>query len=316
MKNADILFEPGKQFPDFNSPLTHSQLIKLSCYFADKYGCLSMSYLGSSILDKAIPVFTLGNTDADKHVLYVGAHHGMEWITSVLLLRFLNEYCDAVSYDRRIYNINLKYLFRTRCIHLIPMLNPDGVDLQINGITDENPLKQRLIGMNGGSDDFSRWQANARGVDLNHNYNAGFNEYKKIEQELNIFPGPTKYSGISPESEPETAALCNYIRFNERIKLVISLHTQGEEIYFSSGGNTLLRSRSIARMFARMSHYTAAEPEGTAAYGGLTDWLITKEKRLAFTIECGKGTNPLPIEDNLKIYSQIREILFTAPILL
>ena len=31
------------------------------------------------------------------------------------------------------------------------------------------------------SDDFSHWQANARGVDLNHNYDSGFYEYKKIE---------------------------------------------------------------------------------------------------------------------------------------
>ena len=42
-----------------------------------------VSVLTRSILGREIPLITLGK---GKHaVLYVGAHHGMEWITSALL---------------------------------------------------------------------------------------------------------------------------------------------------------------------------------------------------------------------------------------
>ena len=49
--------------------------------------------------------------------------------------------------------------------------------------------------MNGGSEDFTRWQANVRGVDLNHNYDAGFDAYKQLEPSLGITGGgPTRQS--------------------------------------------------------------------------------------------------------------------------
>ncbi len=294
----------------------YSALMDAVNIFGEAHPSADIGYIGTSILGRGIPRITVGDPTADKHIMYVGAHHGMEWITSALLMRYAEEYITAVERDRRMYNINMKYLFRTRCIHIIPMLNPDGVELAIHGATNDNPLKNRLLGQNGGSDDFSRWQANARGVDLNHNYNAGFAEYKQLEAEMNIYAGATKYSGEHPESEPETAALAKLIRFSERLRLVISLHTQGEEIYASSGGVYPVKSRSVGRMLARMCGYTLAEPEGTAAYGGLTDWLIRETDIMPFTFECGRGENPLPYSDASAIYSRIREALFTAPILI
>jgi g-D-glutamyl-meso-diaminopimelate peptidase len=168
--------------------------------------------------------------------------------------------------------------------------------------------------MNGGSTDFSSWQANGRGVDLNHNYNCGFAEYKKLEYEMNIIDGaPSKYSGESPESESEVGYLCNYLRFNDNIGAVITLHSQGEEIYYSSMGKTTLRSLPLAKSFSRMSGYALSVPEGSAAYGGMLDWCIHELGIPAFTFECGKGKNPLPIDNMFKIYTDLREVLFSAP---
>lgn len=316
MEHYNAIFDTDNPILDYTLPLEHALMMRYVRFFAEKYSFISLNYIGTSILGKEIPLLSIGNGSADKQILYVGAHHGMEWITSVLLLRFVNEFCDALCSDRRLYNVNLAYMFKTRCIHIVPMLNPDGVDLQINGIGEGNPMTERLLRMNGGSDDFSHWQANIRGVDLNHNYNDGFYEYKKAETDLGIFPGATKYSGESPESEPETAALSKYIKFNDKIGMILTLHTQGEEIYCTSRGNAPPRSRSIARLFSRMSGYKTVEPEGTAASGGLTDWVINELGRMSFTFECGKGTNPLPLEDYFKIYTALREILFSAPLLM
>ena len=280
--------------------------------FAEQYPFLQISGIGKSILGKEIPAFVLGK--GRKKVLYVGAHHGMEWITCNLLLRFVNEYCEGYRTGGRIEKQPLEMLWKLVSIHVIPMLNPDGVDYAVTGVDHQNPLRNRVIGMNGGSDDFSHWQANARGVDLNHNYNSGFAEYKQLEAKEGIACGaPTRFSGQFPESEPEVRSLCNYIRFHSPFDVVFSFHTQGEELFWKSRGKFLPKSESAIRKIALQCGYQLNEAEGFAAYGGLTDWCIEVCNTPAVTFECGKGVNPLPVSDFSSIYAKIRKTLFLAP---
>ena len=302
----------NKKVMDYNRAIDYDVMMRYIDIFVKRYPFICVNYIGSSLMGRSIPVICLG--EGKKGILYVGAHHGMEWITSAILLRFVNEYAELYKNNGRIYNRTIEHLFATRSIYVVPMLNPDGVDYQINGVNEENILYDRLIKMNGGSNDFRGWQANGRGVDLNHNYNFGFAEYKKLEREMNIFDGaPSKYSGEAPESECEVAYLCNYLRFNENIAAAISLHSQGEEIYYSSMGKCTPRSLPLAKSFSRMSGYELSVPEGSAAYGGMLDWCIHELNIPAFTFECGKGKNPLPIDDMFKIYTDMREVLFSAP---
>lgn len=301
-----------KNILDYKQPLDYPRMMKYLDVFCGRYPFMSLTGIGESIFGRTIPLVTLGR--GEKSVLYVGAHHGMEWITSVLLMRFINEYCELYKSKSRIFNYTLGYLFDSRTIYIVPMLNPDGVDYQINGVNRDNPLYERLIRMNGGSNDFSKWQANGRGVDLNHNYNCGFAEYKQIEAELGISGGaPTRFSGEMPESEPEVGALCNFLRFRDSIRAILTLHTQGQEIFYKGGGKETSRSKSLASAFSRMSGYQLAEADGPAAYGGLTDWAVSELELPSFTIECGKGENPLPLAGYFKIYADIREMLFMAP---
>lgn len=278
-----------------------------------KYNFIKVTSLTQSILGKSIPLVTLGK--GKKSIIYVGAHHGMEWITSAILTEFLKDFCEEYKHGNHKYDISARVLFETRKIHIIPMLNPDGVEYCIHGINSSNVLYDRLIKMNNRKNDFSDWQANARGVDLNHNYNAGFQEYKIIERNESISPGPTKHSGEYSESEPETRAICNFIRF-EQPDMAITLHTQGEEIYYTSGEQSTLVSLPIVKTLARLTGYKISFPTGTAKYGGFTDWFIDEFNKPSFTMECGLGKNPLPFTDLDKIYAQIKRALFTAPILI
>lgn len=313
MDIKEISFE--RRILDYTAPLDYTVMMQYINEFSERYPFISISSIGESIMGRSIPVMTLGT--GERSVLYVGTHHGMEWMTSILLLRFINEYCELKKNKQRIFNLSIDYLFESKSIYIIPMLNPDGVDYQINGIDKDNVIYDRLLKMNNGSADFSRWQANARGVDLNHNYNCGFAEYKKLEAEQGIQGGaPTRFSGCMPESEPEVGALCNFLRFNENIELLLTLHTQGEEIYYTSGEMTAPRSEGIVKAISRLSGYRVSRPEGMAAYGGLTDWYISEIGRPSFTVECGKGENPLPLSDNFKIYTDIRKMLFMIPTLI
>lgn len=273
-----------------------------------EYPAATVSVIGRSLVGREIPLIRLGH--GKKSVLYVGAHHGMEYLTSLLLMRYVGEVCTAAKAGGDILGHSVPELLERRSIFVVPMLNPDGVELQTKGEDKMNPLYDRLHRMSGG--DYSRWQANGRGVDLNHNYNAGFEEYKTIERELGIAAGATKYSGDRPESEPETACICSFMRMTE-ISLLIALHTQGSEIYYGYNGHIPRGTEAIARKMERLSGYRLSSPEGTACYGGLKDYFTLEYDRPAFTIECGKGENPLPLSQADSIYSVIRGILHLCP---
>jgi len=307
LKNMESLISKDKPF-DYD--VMQETLLKLK----SKYHFLEVGSIGNSLLGRSIPLVTIGN--GTKSALYIGSHHGMEWITSALLVGFINDFCYDFTNGNTISEISCRVLFETRKIYIIPILNPDGVDYAINGLRDDNPLKDRVLKMNGGSSDFSHWQANARGVDLNHNYDSGFWEYKIVERDASLFDGaPTKFSGEHPESEPETHALCNFVRF-KKPDIALSLHTQGEEIYYTSGDKSPNCSLSIAKTISRLTGYRISFPTGTAKYGGFTDWFIESFERPSFTLECGKGVNPLPFSNYDEIYYRIKRALFTLPVLI
>ncbi len=298
----------------FGDIFDHSALEAAIFDLDKKYDFLEITQLGRSILGKNIPMISLGK--GEKALIYIGGHHGMEWITSALLIKFINEFCEEYSNGTHIFDISSRVIFETRKLYIVPMLNPDGIEYSIHGVSPKNIIRERLIRMNRGSNDFTSWQANARGVDLNHNYASGFKEYKIIEQQSGVYMGaPSKFSGEYSESEPETKALCNFVRF-ARPALALTLHTQGEEIYYTSGENTARESLPIVKTLSRLTGYKISLPSGTAKYGGFTDWFIEEFNKPSFTLECGRGKNPLPFSDFDIIYHQIRRALFTAPILI
>lgn len=301
---------------DFCKEIGYDDMMKLLDNMSFSCKELKVSYIGNSIMSRPIPVITLGEKGSQKSVLYVSTHHASENVCTSSMLAFIEEYVQAYKRGGKIFGIDIHSLYKMRKIFVVPMLNPDGVEYRLNGLGENNPIKDRVIAYNCGSDNFSDWNANARGVDLNHNYDAYFDEYKEVEKREGITPGKSKYSGEYAQSEPECAALANFIRYNsDEIEGIITLHAQGEEIYYKSMGKEPKKSGHIAQLISRMTGYRLSEAEGTASYGGLTDWFIKEFNKPSFTLECGKGKNPLPANQILDIYLSLRETLFTFPVL-
>ena len=261
---------------------------------------------GVSLCGQAIDALVLGC--GKKTLLFVGAHHGSEYLTANLLLDFAEELCRAADAGKKLFSFSVRELLERRSVVILPCVNPDGVALALCGACRDNPLGQKQIAMNRGSEDFSKWQANARGVDINHNYNFRFYEYKALEQEKSILPGRSRYAGEYPESEPETLAVCRLVEeIRSRLSVLLTFHSQGEVIYYHDSALT----RQGARFLARTSGYSLEKAEGLAAYGGLTDWVNTLSIP-SYTIEVGKGENPLPKEMAPLLYISLREMLISS----
>lgn len=278
-----------------------------------RYPFIETGIAGKSVLGKNLYYIKLGN--GPNQVFYNASHHSLEWITSVLLMKFVENFSKAYVDRTPLAGYDTRSIWNQSTIYIMPMVNPDGVDLVLNGLQRDNPYYSRLIEWNNGSTDFSRnWQANIRGVDLNHNYDASWNLSKAAEARYGITgPGPTRFSGPYPESEPESKAVADFTR-SHNFRLVLAYHSQGEVIYWTYLNIIPPDSPRIAQLFSDVSGYTLSRPEGVASYAGYKDWFIDKYRRPGFTIEVGRGINPLPISQFNQIYSDNIELLLLAAV--
>ena len=234
---------------------------KMEERLVQKHGDIEKITVARSILSRSVDGYYIG--EGKRYICIVAAHHALESITANFAFSLI-DYLMTKSYNGKIKDIDCKLLLLKYRFLVIPCANPDGVELRFNGVSD-SPLKERILRMSGG--DFSLWQANARGVDLNHNYDARFMEYKIIEAKMGIAAGPTLYSGEAPESEPETKGIANLIR-SLAPSAIMSLHTQGEEIYAYPKTH---RVKRCAHRLSSATGYGVSEADGTAGYGGLCD---------------------------------------------
>ena len=156
--------------------------------------------IGKSSMGKDIPCIKIGS--GSRALLLNGAHHGLEYITSAFLMKFVKEYIRCTDNYCPFHDIFPSEILDKLALYIVPMVNPDGVDIAINGLDITNPYHRKLIS-NVGIHSFNKvWQANANGVDLNHNYNANW----KVTATT---PAPTKYAGNVPEDQPESKAMAD-----------------------------------------------------------------------------------------------------------
>ncbi len=273
-----------------------------------KYPFLTRETIGESLCSRPVDLLTIGNRS--RCVLFAAAFHGMEWITSLIMLKFLDTLCSAVKDSEMLCGISPAALLNRRGLAVIPCVNPDGVEIQIHG--SEAAGKYRTLVKKACSGDTFHWQANARGVDINHNFDADWDRLHELENANGIdSPAPTRYGGNYPESEPESRAVASLCRAG-RFSHAVAFHTQGEEIYYGYGDYNNLQLQRQASALARVSGYSLSAPEGLASGGGFKDWFCQTMQSPGFTIELGKGTNPLPVTDLDSIYAKVREMLILA----
>lgn len=286
-------------------PVDHGVCRGLTYALRARYPFLGLCPIGRSEAGRSIDALWLG--EGEQAVLLCGAIHAQESITALVLLRLCEQLCEGLEQGAEVCQVELRRVLRERRVWMIPLCNPDGVDIARYGAEAAGiyaPLVRSVAGEHP-----AVWQANARGVDLNHNFDAGWEILQQMERAQGILgPSARQWGGPSPESERETRALADLCRA-QRFRHVVCLHTQGEEIYWQYGDNTPPQAQLMAQIAASVSGYRVAQPTGLASHGGMKDWFIGAIGNPAFTIEMGLGRNPLAWQQFDEIYQKAREML-------
>ncbi len=283
----------------YDSQALRNDLEKLKVHFP----FIQINILGKSVLENDIYEIRIGRGSRKVHMN--GSFHANEWITSAILMSYVNDYLLAVTNGGKINNLETFPIYQHVDISIVPMVNPDGVDLVLNG-PDER-VRDKVVRINEGSMDFTGWKANINGVDLNNQFPA-FWEIEKERKEPKS-PAPRDYPGEAPLSEPEAkimAKLAEERKFNR----MIAFHTQGKEFYWGYENFEPSESAMLANEFARLSGYKAVQ--NVDSHAGYKDWFIQEFRQPGFTLELGKGINPLPLSQFDDIYKDVLGIFLAS----
>ena len=261
------------------------------------------------------PVRTLVIGNGPRKVVYSAAHHANEWITSLLLLKFAEEFARAIRENRQILGQNAADIAAAATIYMVPMVDPDGVDL-VGGATEPGTVEYeiaRRLSENYPAIPFpDGWKANLLGVDLNLQYPAGWLQAREIKFDQGFTrPGPRDYVGRAPLTQLESRALLGYTEFIDPA-LVLAFHTQGQLIFWTFRDIEVPGAEELGREFADLSGYTLADVPFESSFAGYKDWFIQNYRRPGYTIEAGLGTNPLPIEQFDEMYAATLPIMLKA----
>lgn len=261
------------------------------------------------------PVRTLVMGTGARKVLFTAAHHANEWITAPVLLKFAEELGAAAQSGGKIFDADARQLLRDVTIHMVPMVNPDGVDLVTGALQPGNAQYEQAARLSENYPSIAfpdGWKANLLGVDLNLNYPAGWLQAREIKfMQGYTQPGPRDYVGRAPLDQVETFALAEYTEEVDPA-LVLAYHTQGKVIYWQFQNYFVPGARELAERFAAVSGYAVEDTPYESSFAGYKDWFIKIFRRPGFTIEVGQGNNPLPLSQFDEIYRDNLGILVTA----
>ena len=221
-----------------------------------RYPFLSRRTIATTAYGRTVTAVRIGR--GSRSTLYNASHHANEWITTPVLMKFLEEYARAVSVNGQIFGINAQELYEKTKLYLVPMVDPDGVDLVTGAIPEDSQQYLAALEIAARYPEIpfpNGWKANLVGVDLNLNYPAGWEQARENKFALGFTtPAPRDYVGGSPLDQPESAGMVGLTRLvNPR--LTLSYHAQGEVIYWKYLDMEPPGARAIGEQFAFVSGY-------------------------------------------------------------
>lgn len=294
-------------------PITAQSCDEMIRKIVETYPFCRTELLTATAFQRPIRTLVIGN--GPRKVIYSAAHHANEWITSLVLLKYAEALAEAIASQGKIFDRDAQQIRDAVTIYMVPMVDPDGVDL-VTGAIEEGDIQYMLAQRI--SQDFSSvpfpsgWKANLLGTDLNLNYPAGWLMAREIKfSQGYVRPAPRDYVGRAPLNQLETRALAEYTRYINP-DLVLAYHAQGKEIYWQFMNYEVPGAEELGRQMAQVSGYTLAEVPYASSFAGYKDWFIQEFRRPGYTVEVGSGENPLPLSQFDEIYADNVGLLTVA----
>lgn len=244
---------------------------------------IQLKTIGTTVFGREIKALKLGRGEAS--ILIDGSQHAREWISTNLILYMIDRYAYAYEHNMKYDEYVVRELLDNCSIWFVPMVNPDGVTLQQEGVgAFPEYYRSYLLSMNGGSYNFKRWKANAEGIDINRQYPAMWTGIRNSP----AYPMYKNYKGAEPADTAEAQSMIHFT-YNADPEITLSYHTSGEVLYwyFHNAPENLARDKGIANTITRMTGYGQVQPAADPSGGGYTDWFIAQFGRPGFTAELG-----------------------------
>ncbi len=288
-------------------------LVKLLCRgLVARYPFIKLESAGKSVMGRDLWAMRAGN--GTNQIFINAGFHANEWLNIPVVLQFFEEYLKAASKKRMLYGENTTELFNNTQLYLMPLVNPDGLDL-VTGALNKGEYFEKAKAISG---DYPAvpfpdgWKANINGVDLNLQYPANWDRAREIKFSQGfIKPSPIEYVGTAPLTEPEAITVYNYTLKHD-FRIILAYHSQGSIIYWKYLDFLPPESERIGIVLSEASGYPLLTTPPDSSYAGYKDWFIENYNRPGYTIETGLGTNPLPLSQYDTIYEENKNLLIQA----
>lgn len=262
--------------------------------------CISFELKDTTYQGRQIPLVYFGNKEASKKIMMTASIHAREYMTSLLVMAMMEYY--AKYYNTESFE-GVKYsaLFSDVCLIILPMVNPDGVEISQKGVGGAvtQDVKDWLLSEIKKGNKPEMIKANARGVDINRNFAYGFGlgTPRAYARSLDYYCGPYAYSEVESRMMRTVSDMYPYEFF-------LNYHTRGNMIYHGSDPSLIeenAQSKKIAKIVQRVTGYRTIEEY--LAHGTWADELELCHRRGSVTIEVGTR-NPVPISEFSTIFNK------------
>ena len=209
---------------------------------------------------KGAKIYSIGYSELNRPILCVQVGNGEK----KLLINYSIQATDYITFCLPL--LHIKHLLKppsNNTVLFVPILNPDGICLNLNGLNSidclnddlsysENmfpfcykkpkkstiflsKIKLKLLKLNNNSKDFSLWQSNINGVNLTTDF-CDYDEIKKIEK--------------------ESQAILNFIK-QIKPNMIINYQSKGEIICFNykKHNKNFKKDNKIAKTISQLTKY-------------------------------------------------------------
>lgn len=271
-----------------------------------------VNVIGKSADQRNLYEVVLGNPNASKHLVVIANLHAREYMTTQLCMKQIEYYLN--NYQKKISGAKVANVLNNVAIHYVPSANPDGTAISQFGFgaIRDKKLQKALKKMPGSS---KTWKANARGVDLNRNWDVAFRKGGTR--------GASGFHGTKAASEPEIKALVNMVNKIEKqgkISGVVSYHSTGSILYGRCASNATSKvEKTTIQMYKtakNLTGYSLMPTESLSSAAGCSrEYFLYKRQIPCITLEIGKGSCPLGIGEFSSIWRKNKNVVLREAML-